>query len=160
MGVFTSGGRVAICATGAIDEKDITSELDVMFIRPVMDFGTRQKVIGSAAKVTPKKADKRKSRAERKKEAATDMAIDVGAYQFALLFHNLIGWQGPSFVNVPLTQGNVERLNPTDPLVAKVLEEIGERNATEDDEDDDDPNVIEMEPTTPTALMSKRSEKN
>ena len=57
---ITRGGTIA--ATGVIDEKDIAPEMDVMFIRPTMDYGTRQRVVGAAAKLEKVKAGNRKSR--------------------------------------------------------------------------------------------------
>lgn len=151
MAVFVSGGRVAICATGEINETDVTPELDVMFIRPAMDYGTRQRVIGMATKVKPStKKQKHMTRAERKKQQDADVNFDVGVYQIALLLANLLSWQGPSFVGVPLTQANVERLDPNDPLVKAVLDALAERNVTDDDAEGDDPNVIDLEPTSLT----------
>ena len=140
MGMFVSG-RVAIATTGVIDEKDITPEIDVIFIRPAMDYGTKQRVIGSAAKLEKVKAGgnrkQRRAAKARGEKQETSMEFDVGAYQIALLNHNVLGWQGPSFKDVPCTPGNIETLNPNEPLVKVVLDEIGERNADPDDEDDD-----------------------
>lgn len=138
MGMFVSG-RVAIAATGVIDEKDITPEMDVMFIRPTMDYGTRQRVVGAAARLEKVKTGNRKSRRAAKakgEKAETSMDFDVGAYQIALLVHNLLGWQGPSFAGVTCSPTMIETLNPNDPLVKVVIEEITDRNS-EDDEDDD-----------------------
>lgn len=148
--MFVSG-RVAISAAGVTDEKDITSEMDVMFIRPKMDYGTRQRVIGAASKLVDKKIEgNRHERRAARKAGKKDVDVDIGAYQLALLAQNILGWQGPSFANVSCVPANIERLDTDEPLVAMVLKEIGERNAgtaadEPEDDEDDDPNVIEIE---------------
>lgn len=145
MAMFVSGGRVAITATGVTDEKDITPETDVMFVRRKMDFGTRQRVVGEAVKIT--ESSKGAKRGGGKKKRGSDQAeLNVGAYQIALLRYNLLEWRGPSFVGVALTPTNIEQLDPEEPLVKKALDYIAEANATDGDDDDDeedDPNVIE-----------------
>lgn len=156
MGMFISG-KVAITAAGVTDEKDITRdaqgrvEQDVIWIRPAMDYGTRQRVVGSATKVKQSltQGNRRQRRAARAQKQSVDAEFDVGAYQIALLVQNVLAWDGPSFVGVACTPANIERINPNEPLVKLVLVEIGERNNMSDDDDDepvaelDDPNVIE-----------------
>ena len=58
MGMFVSG-RVAITANGITDEKDLTPEIDVMFILPKMTFGVRNKVVGDAATIIQKQGQSR-----------------------------------------------------------------------------------------------------
>jgi len=159
MGMFISG-KVAITATGVTDEKDITKDeqgrvaIDVIYIRPKMDYGTRQRVVGAAAKLTQSPApqgnrrQRRAQRAQKKQEQNVD--FDVGAYQIALLVQNVLGWDGPSFAGVACTPANIERLDSDNPLVQMVLKEIAERNNQGDDDDGGDepaeldaPNVIE-----------------
>lgn len=158
MGMFVSG-RVAVTATGVVDEKDITPDMDVVFIRTKMDYGTRQRVLGSAAKLVQGKAGNRKQRraaaAAKKRGEANDVQFDIGAYQIALLVHNILAWQGPAFVGHLCSQASIETLNPEEPLVQKVLQEISDRNtdpsAAEADEEDDeaeDPNVLTLTATT------------
>lgn len=160
MGMFVSG-RVAITATGVIDEKDITADMDVVFIRPKMDYGTRQRVLGSAAKLIQGKAGNRKQRraaaAAKKRSDANDVQFDIGAYQIALLAHNILAWQGPAFAGHACVAASIETLNPDEPLVQRVLQEISDRNtdpnaASADDEGDDemgdDPNVLTLTATT------------
>jgi len=139
-------GRVAITADGPIDPKDITPEIDVIFIRPKMDFGTKQKVIGAATKII------QGQKAKRGKDAQT-VDIDVGAYNMALLTHNILGWQGPSFASVSCTPSNIAMLDQDEPLVGRVLQEINDRNVSPATSAEtqaaalDDPNVIEVATT-------------
>lgn len=136
-------GRVAITADGPIDTKDITPEMDVIFIRPKMDFGTKQKVIGAATKII------QGQKAKRGKDAQT-VDIDVGAYNMALLTNNILAWQGPSFAGVSCTPANIAMLDQDESLVGRVLQEINDRNVSPTAAAEaqamplDDPNVIEV----------------
>jgi hypothetical protein len=152
-------GKVAITATGVSDEKDLSDQTDVIFIRPKMDYGTRQRVIGSAAKMVEQQtsAPRRARRASAAKAQAAKFDFDVGQYQIALLVHNVIGWAGPSFAGYACTPANVEKLDSDKPLVQMAIKEIAERNAPADADADaaddeqlalDDPNVIEMAATS------------
>lgn len=130
-------GRVAVTAHGVIDEKDITPHDDVIFIRTKMDYGTRQRVIGAMVKAE-RKSEKTVRGKKGKTAAVPEMGFDVAAYQIALLTHNILEWRGPSFAGVACSPANIERLDPDEPLVKAVLEEIGERNPpAESDEDED-----------------------
>lgn len=150
MGMFVSG-RVAITATGVTDEKDLGPGVDVIFIRPKMDYGTRQRVNGAAAKVRQSSVgNRRQRRAAKARGEKIEMDLDVGAYQLALLVENVLGWQGPSFVGFACEAKNIERLDPAEPLVAQVIQQIADRNVDPDEDDEpegDDPNVIEAVPT-------------
>lgn len=58
----------------------------------------------------------------------------IGAYRVALLEHNILGWNGPDFTDpetgkvYPCTAESIHQLDDDEPLIAKVLEEIGKRN--------------------------------
>jgi hypothetical protein len=134
--MFVAEGRVAVTAHGVIDEKDLTPETDVMFIRPKMTFGVQQRVIGSAMKLSGLAGGRRKTA----RAAAPEMQYDVGAYQVALMTHNVLAWQGPSFAGVACTAQNIARLDPAEPLVKRTLQEIVERNTTDEGEDEDEGN--------------------
>lgn len=54
--------------------------------------------------------------------------LTLGAYQLALLRHNIVGWEGPAFDGVPCTREHIGRLDPDEPLVQRVLERIDELN--------------------------------
>ena len=127
-------GEVAICATGPIDPKDITPETDVVYIKPKMDFGTRQRVIGAGARF--EQQGKTKGR-----QADPSLSFDVGAYQIALLVHNIKRWEGPSFKGVPCSPENIEQIDADDPLAKRVLEEIALRNPSAPTPEGDDPNA-------------------
>ena len=154
--MFVSG-EVIVTEQGVIDEKDLNAKINAIVIQPTMDYGTRQRVIGAATSVKVKLSGNRKQRraakARGEKGDAQEAVMDVGVYQIALLVHNVIRWQGPAFDNMPCTPANIERLNPNEPLVKRVLEEIGERNATDDEDDSDEadgPNALVLE-ETPTS---------
>lgn len=160
MGMFVRG-RVAITVAGVTDEKDLTPETNVIFIKPKMDYGTRAKVIGEAAKIVAKawaqqNRQQRRAARGRKGQGSQEMEIDVGAHQLALLVHNIVGWQGPAFAGVACIREHIEMLDQDEPLVATVIEEIADRNASDDEEpagELDDPNVIEV---AATASATKR----
>lgn len=90
---------------------------NIIFIRTKMDVGTRGRVQDAAAKVTVKSG------------ADPDMAVLVGAYNVALLTENIVTWQGPAFEGVPCTPETIATLDADERLVARVLDEIGVRNA-------------------------------
>jgi len=54
----------------------------------------------------------------------------VGEHVGALLLHNILGWRGPDFDDLPCTPANIRALpSPdSDPFIEKVANEIGERN--------------------------------
>jgi hypothetical protein len=139
-------GRVAIVESGPVDTKDITPDMNVIFIRPKMDFGTKQKVIGAATRIIQGQKAKRQSG-----NATVD--IDVGAYNMALLTNNILAWQGPAFAGVACTSTNIAMLDQDEPLVGRVLQEINDRNVTPGSAAPsegaalDDPNVIELATT-------------
>jgi len=60
-----------------------------------MDYGTRNKVVGDAAKLIG--AQGAQSRRQRRAIANRDQQMDfnVGVYQTALLVHNVVEWNGP-----------------------------------------------------------------
>ena len=147
-------GRVAITKNGVTDEKDLTDAIDVVFIRPKMDFGTRNKVVGAAAKLAQQaqqaKGGRRADRRKAKDRAG--MEFDVGAYQTALLVHNILGWAGPSFRGFACTPENISAIDPDEPIVTAVLDAIADRNnQPEDDSPElDDPNVIDVTASSTT----------
>ena len=54
--------------------------------------------------------------------------FSVGYYELALLVANIVAWEGPEFEHVPCIRANILKLNPSDPLVEMVGDEIGKRN--------------------------------
>jgi hypothetical protein len=86
---------------------------NIIFIRPKMDFGTKALVEDALLEA---EAGSKKSK------------LRWGAYQTALLVHNVLKWSGPAFVGVDCNEVNVRRLDPDEPLVSRVLDEIAKRN--------------------------------
>lgn len=89
----------------------VTLDGNTIYIRNKMDYGTRSRVLNAAASLD---GDKSK--------------VSIGAYQLALLQENITGWDGPDFAGVPYSREAVEQLDPNEPLVEKVLEQINIRN--------------------------------
>ena len=57
----------------------------------------------------------------------------IGSYRMALMRHNIVAWEGPDFLDgngnpVPCSRQNISRLDPNEPLVEAVADEIGRRN--------------------------------
>src|SRR5687768_233117 len=51
--------------------------------------------------------------------------IQVGIHTTALLLHNILGWRGPDFDDLPCTPENIRSLPTEDPFIEKVINEIG-----------------------------------
>jgi hypothetical protein len=92
---------------------------NIIYIRPRMSYGVKQRVISAAAHV------------------ATDLSavVDVGAYNLALLTENVVRWEGPMFAGHPCTPAEMEQLDPGDPLLDAVLAEINTRNTEKETTD-------------------------
>jgi len=86
---------------------------NVIYIRPKMDYATSRKV--GAAGITLGTNGK-------------ETINDVSEILIANLTQNIVGWSGPLFDGVPCTAENIRRLNPDEPLIEKVIEEITRRN--------------------------------
>lgn len=142
-GMFvTPEDRVPITESGPIDPLAVTPDQDVIWIYPVMPAEVEQRVVSRAISMrrvqqAPVARGKRSQT-----PAATEASYDAGAYNMALLEVNILDWSGPSFrladgQAVACTPERVRQLNTRMPLVARVLAEIGERNAPAEA---DDPN--------------------
>lgn len=86
---------------------------NVIYIRPKMDFGTQNQVLGALGKLD---------------QRGRVVTLDLGAYLLELGVANIVGWDGPAFAGTPCTPENIRRLDPDDPLVNAALDEIGRRN--------------------------------
>lgn len=104
--------KIAITADGVVDESAITPEMDVIWIRPKMDFGTRSDFIDLMNK--------------------NDRS--AGAASIALAELNIVAWQGPSFVDVPLSPANIRALDQDESIVIKAMEAINTRNTPKADD--------------------------
>jgi hypothetical protein len=56
------------------------------------------------------------------------MEARLGQNELALLIHNVVRWDGPDLGSTPCTRANISRLDPTEPHIVRVLEQIAERN--------------------------------
>lgn len=113
-------GKAAITASGEVAEAAITPDMDVIWIRARMSVAVQQAVQSEATSVSTSRVNGR--------TGTPDVEIDVGLYQIALLRQNILSWQGPSFVGVPCTADAIGDLDPQEPLVERVLQEISTRN--------------------------------
>lgn len=114
-------GKSAITQHGEIAEAAITPDMDVIWIRSRMSVAVQQAVQSEATSVSTSRVNG--------KTGTPDVEIDVGLYQIALLRQNILSWQGPAFAGVPCTAENVGDLDPQEPLVQRVLQEISDRNS-------------------------------
>lgn len=89
----------------------ISDGKNTIYIRAKMSVGVRAKVEDAIAM------------------ADGGTAKNIGSYILALLENNILAWEGPDFEGVPCTVENIRRLDPDDPLVQKVRDEIARRNA-------------------------------
>lgn len=108
--MFVSKDRVPVRVEG-----DDTG--DTIYILPKMPFGTKQRALSALSHIGTDGTSE-----------GTGIDIDLGAYNIALMKLNIVGWEGPSFAGVACTPENIEQLDPDEPLVVRVLEEIGRRN--------------------------------
>jgi hypothetical protein len=106
MAKFVDSRPVPISDDGEGDQKH------TIFIRPKMDFGTKTLVIEELYSLNEQ----------------AEGSIHLGRHRLALMKHNVVAWDGPDFTGVPCTPDTICKLDPDDPLVERVLEEIATRN--------------------------------
>jgi len=94
----------------------ITVGPNTITVKPKMDLITRSACLDALAAIS--EGSKGKS----------NIAMHLGAYQTALMQQNIVGWSGPAFVGIECTLEHIGKLDPDEPLVVAVLEEIGRRN--------------------------------
>lgn len=97
---------------------------NVIYIRSKMSVGVRNKVQDSLLMV-----------GELNGTHASDVSVRIGEQNTVLLVNNILSWEGPLFRDdvtgapVPCIPQNILELDPDDPLVDKVLEEINRLNS-------------------------------
>lgn len=96
---------------------------NVIYIKPRMDVGTAG-LVRSAMVIIQTQA----SISNGATPSDATLRFDIAAYNIALLAHNVVSWRGPDFDGTPCNVENIKRLDPDDPLLALVLQQIGERN--------------------------------
>lgn len=105
-----------------------TNKID---IKRRMDFGTKCRVEDTLTQMALKNGE------------VDNIRFTLGAQKLALAIHNIVGWDGPDFVDsttkkpIACTPESIERLNPSYPLLMKAQEKIRELNT---DEETPDPN--------------------
>jgi hypothetical protein len=102
-------------------------EVSVIFIVGRMGSLKRSAVMDELTKIAVGQGD------EAAAGGAAKVSMNMGAYQMALLYHNLLSWEGPEFRDeagnpVPFTRANIEQLDLDNPLVKAAIAEIGRRN--------------------------------
>ncbi|GAB4203618.1 MAG: hypothetical protein OHK0022_27970 [Roseiflexaceae bacterium] len=127
---FVDTSRIAVTAEGEIDPKSVTPDMDVMYIRRKMDFGTTQRVQSAAVKLS--------SGVEKNAEASAQ--IDVGSWQLALAQFNILDWSGPSFAGRACNAKSIAALDPNFPVLKQALTSIGERNNLSGEGEGESPN--------------------
>lgn len=94
---------------------EVTVGENTILIRPKMDLGTKNRAMDALAQIGREKGE-------------TELAVHLGAYQVALMVENIVAWHGPAFAGVACNAANIARLDPDEPLVELVLNEIVARN--------------------------------
>lgn len=90
---------------------------NVIFIKSKMDVATDAKV---KSELVTMGADNK------------TVEMRLGENQLALLIHNIVRWEGPDLDSVPCTPANIRALDPTEPHIVLVLDEIARRNKRPD----------------------------
>jgi hypothetical protein len=86
-----------------------------IYIKAKMDYGTKNAVMDEIAKITIT-------------SGTPDVRAALGAYNTALMTKNIVRWEGPAFGGVPCTPETIMQLDPDEPLVERVMDEINRRN--------------------------------
>lgn len=109
---FVDGASVAVYE---FDAESVMAEAapNVIWIKSRMDMATQAKVQSELMQIA---AD------------GKTLEAHLGQNQLALLIHNIVKWDGPDLGMIPCTAENIRRLDPNEPHLALVLEEIAKRN--------------------------------
>lgn len=94
--------------------------------KPRMDFKTTAMVQDELLRIKVEEQERQRSRAG--DDAEVEFTVGMERRKLALLVHNIVEWDGPDFEGVPCTREWIERLNPNEPLIEKLLNAIGEGN--------------------------------
>lgn len=90
---------------------------NVIYIKPKMDYATKAKTTSELFTL----------------DKESQIELHAGSSQMALLVHNIVKWEGPDLGGVPCTEENIRKMDPTEPHLEKVLEEIAKRNKVPND---------------------------
>lgn len=102
-------------------------EVSVVYIVGRMGAVKRSAVMDELTKIAVAQGEEATS------GGAARVSMNMGAYQMALLYHNLLSWDGPEFQDearnpVPFTRANIDQLDLDSPLIKAAIAEIGRRN--------------------------------
>lgn len=98
-----------------LDGQGQGQEPNVIYIRARMDVTTRAKVQNAMTSAS-------------QTDGKLEVEIRPGDNILALLVHNITRWAGPDLGPIPCTPEMIGKLDTSDPHVARVLAEIGDRN--------------------------------
>lgn len=87
---------------------------NVIYIKSRMDVETRGKVRNELYGLAP--------------DGKTP-ELRAGLNDMALLLYNIVRWEGPDLGQISCSPANIRKLDPNEPHIAQVLEEIARRNA-------------------------------
>lgn len=96
---------------------------NVIYIKPRMDLGTNAAVRSAMMKTTMQVSTGGGSVPK-----SASVGFDLAAYNLAILTNNIVRWKGPDFDHMPCNADSILSMDPDDPLLDKVLQEINERN--------------------------------
>lgn len=111
----------AFVDTSKIDVWDDARE-NVIWIKRRMDFGTKSRVEDTLTQMAVSNG------------RAGELRFSIGAQKLALAVHNIVGWDGPDFVDpttkrtIPCSADAIERLDPAYPLLLRAQEKIDKLN--------------------------------
>jgi len=147
--MFVSKEPVPVCVDpeGTPDEQK-----NIIYIRPKMDYGTKQRVQGAIMHAY----------AGMGQEALRAAPLDIAAANIALLVHNVLSWRGPAFrdkagAEIPCDAEHIEGLDDDEPLVEAVLAEINRRNSQASAEKNGLSAPVSMNGGGPSSRVSAKS---
>jgi hypothetical protein len=119
MGSFVTDERIPIVE---FDPSEVISNTPprTIWIRAKMNVGVRNRVTGKMVKFGPN---------------GKEVELDLGENLNALLEENILAWEGGDFDGVPCTKENIRKLDPTDPFIDRVADEIAKRNKPKESPD-------------------------
>lgn len=121
MGSFVTDERVPIVE---FDPSEVIADVTprTIWIRAKMNLGVSNTVAGKMARLNGK-----------------ELELTLGERMTALLEENILAWAGGDLEGVPCTKANIRRLDPTDPFIDRVADEISTRNMPKESPD---PNAV------------------
>jgi hypothetical protein len=117
-------------------------EVDIIWVAPAMDYATRAAVSNDSFEFRQGKKPQPKSGQKGRAVPPPDddgVEMRIKSPDLALLVHNVMHWEGPSFRQYPCTPGNIRLLAPDDPHTQVVLDTINEINGSTRQQESDDP---------------------